>query len=436
LSRLDSRMTTPRTLAEWLEYQQRIHPHAIAMGLERISAVWQRLGSPRPAPLVVTVAGTNGKGSTVAFIEGIGRAYKCRVGAYTSPHLLHYNERIRVNGAQATDVELIAAFERIEVARGEIQLTYFEFCTLAALLVFAAHDLDLAVLEVGLGGRLDAVNIVDADVSVVTTIDFDHQDLLGDDLDAIAREKAGIFRSGRPAVICDPSAPCALKEAALAIGATVVLADRDFHVNTDHDGRMWNAGDLRIEIPVLPLVAPVQALNAAGAIAVFHALRSSLDWQPECIREGLATARIPARIQCFPGPPEIVVDVAHNPQVARALGAWLEGSPARGAQIAVFAALADKDIEGIIAPVREHFAHWYIAGLERCSPRGLEVESLRQRVEPSLGADRVTCCVDVDTAMLEALGNVGGDARIVAFGSFFVAADALNHIARTRHGEN
>ncbi len=422
----------PRTLADWLEYQQRIHPQAIALGLDRVRTVWQRLGAPRPAPRVVTVGGTNGKGSTVAFIEAIARACGYRVGAFTSPHLLRYNERFRIDGELAADAELIDAFEHIESARGSIELTYFEFCTLAALLVFGERCLDLAVLEVGLGGRLDAVNIVDADVSVVTTIDLDHQDFLGHDIDGIAREKAGIFRQGCVAIIGDPDAPATLQECAHAIGAKLLLAGRDFHIDAE---RVWHAGSMQVEIPVLPLAAPVQERNAAAAVATFHALRDSLGWQPTRIRQGLAAARLDARIQRFAGPPELVVDVAHNPQSARALAEWLDATPATGAQLAVFSALADKDIEGIVMPLRGHFTHWYIAGLERCSPRGLDARTLLKRASTCLDAGRMTACTDVDAALSEAIRAAGSDARIVAFGSFFVAAEALAHAARVRHDE-
>lgn len=424
----------PRTLEEWLAHQLRVHPQDIALGLDRVREVWQRLGAPQPAPIVVTVGGTNGKGSTVALLEAMLAADGRRVGAFTSPHLLRYNERVRVAGDDADDATLIDAFQQIEMARtqGEpVALTYFEYGTLAALWVFAQAGLDVAVLEVGLGGRLDAVNLIDADAAIVTTIDLDHQDWLGNDLDSIGREKAGIFRRGRPAIVGDPGVPSGLLDAARGIGADVRLAGRDFDVAHTPCGWRWSAGDTVLDLPPPRLAAPVQYANAAAAIAALHALRGALGWNPRAIAQGVAQARIGARLQRFAGTPEIVVDVGHNPQAARALADWLRLEPAAGRTLAVFGALGDKDVRGVVAALAGHIDEWLLAGLERDSPRGLDSARLHAAVASTVG-NGVPCSVhaDVDAAMAAACTRARPGDRVLVFGSFFVAAAALRFAAR------
>lgn len=417
----------PQTLADWLDYQQRVHPRAIELGLERVREVWRRLGAPAPAPVAVTVGGTNGKGSTVAFVEAIHAAAGRRVGAYTSPHLLRYNERVRIDGRDAGDAALVDAFARIEAARGAgpgepVALTYFEFGTLAALLLFAEAGLDLAVLEVGLGGRLDAVNLVDADVAVVTTIDLDHQDWLGDDRDSIGREKAGIFRAGRPAIVGESDPPRGLLDEARRVGASLCLAGRDYAFARDAaDGWLWRGGGDDLSLPLPRLEAPCQLANAAAAIAASHALRERLGWSPEAIARGVATARIGARLQRFAGPPELVVDVAHNPQAARVLAAWLRETPVRGRTLAVFGALGDKDVRGVVAALHGAIDAWFLAGLDADSPRGLTADALATLVQIE-SAQRHG---DVAAALAAACAAARPGDRVIAFGSFFVAAAAL-----------
>src|SRR6185312_16414356 len=325
---------------------------------------------------VVTVGGTNGKGSTVAFLEAMLRADGTRVGAYTSPHLLCYNERVRIDGVDAGDDALVAAFERIEAARGDVALTYFEYGTLAALVLFADAKLDVALLEVGLGGRLDAVNIVDADAAIVTTIDIDHQDWLGNDRDTIGREKAGIFRAGWPAIVGDAAAPRGLLDAAESLGADLRIAGRDFVVDIGEDGWRWTSGDVALALPHPTLDAPCQHANAAAAIAALHALRGRLGWNADAIARGVADAHAGARLQRFAGAPGLIVDVAHNPQAARVLARWLETHPTRGRTIAVFGALDDKDVRGIVEPLRAAIDGWHLAGLANDSPRGLSASAL------------------------------------------------------------
>jgi dihydrofolate synthase/folylpolyglutamate synthase len=417
------------TLDDWLTYQQRVHPRSIELGLDRVRAVYDPLGAPRPAPVVITIGGTNGKGSTVAFLEAMLRAGGRRVGAYTSPHLLRYNERVRIDGVDASDGALVAAFETIERARGDVALTYFEFGTLAALLLFAEANVDVALLEVGLGGRLDAVNLVDADVSVVTTIDLDHQDWLGNDRDAIGREKAGIARAGRPFVIGDADAPRGLLDEASRVGADVKLAGRDFSFDVGNDAWSWQRGATMLKLAHPALAAPCQHANASAAIAALHALRDRVAWNPDAIARGVRDARIAARLQAFASTPGLVVDVAHNPQAARVLAAWLRDHPIGGRTFAVFGALDDKDVAGIVAPLRERIDAWHLAGLDRDSPRGFSSSAIAAAVKPLVAGTSLAVGSDVDAALASAFADAGEDDRIVAFGSFFVAAAALRFAA-------
>ena len=431
-----------RTLAEWLDYQQRTHPRAIELGLERVREVWQRMGAPRAAPVVISVGGTNGKGSTVALLEAMLGAAGKRVGCYTSPHLLRYNERVRVCGADAEDAALIDAFERIEAARGmaagaPVALTYFEFGTLAALWIFAHSALDVAILEVGLGGRLDAVNIVDADASIVTTVDLDHQDWLGNDRDAIGREKAGIFRHDRAAIIGMREPPHGLLDAAAGIGAHVLRAGRDYRVEPLDGGWRWRCGEAALDqLPLPALAAPCQIDNAAAALAALYTLRQSLGWQPRALARGVASARVAARLQCLirRGEPELLIDVGHNAQAAGVLAHWLEQHPPRTRNRAVFGALADKDVAGITAPIAPHVAHWHLAALDADTPRGLRAAELRARMEAGAGA-AVSEHDSVNDALDAARAAAGGGERIFAFGSFFVAAAALQWAARHGYAE-
>ena len=423
---------TRRTLDEWLDYQQRVHALGVDLGLARVREVWQRMGAPQVAPIVITVGGTNGKGSTVAFLEAILDAAGKRVGCYTSPHLLRYNERVRVAGREVEDGVLIDAFERIETARGEISLTYFEFGTLAALWIFAQSGLDAAILEVGLGGRLDAVNIIDADAAIVTTVDLDHQDWLGNDRDGIAREKAGIFRSGRPAIIADADAPVALLQAAEQAGANLFCAGRDYRIAANAQDWSWQAADLRLVLLNPLLTAPVQRANAAAAIAALHTLRERIDVGADAFASGVRKARIAARLQRFgkPGTAELVVDVAHNPQAAGVLAQWLDEHrvDARGLggrNLAVFGALADKDVAGIIAPLAPYIARWFIGGLDADTPRGLRVADLAARMTNAVANVEIETQAAIAQALAAAARATHESDRMLAFGSFFVAAAAL-----------
>lgn len=424
-----------RNLAEWLAYQERVNVRSIELGLDRVGEVWQRMGAPAPAHRVITVGGTNGKGSTVALLEAMLAAAGLRVGAFTSPHLLDYNERIRIDGANADDAALIASFERIEAARGTapgdaIPLTYFEFGTLAALDLFARAKLDVAVLEVGLGGRLDAVNIIDADVAIVTTVDLDHMDWLGPDRDSIGREKAGIARTGRPVIVGELEPPAGLLDALAVCGARVERAGHDFHVERHIDGWRWQHRDgTTMELPDPALAAPVQFANAAAAIAALHAL-----WMGDetfarkdvfaAVSAGLHEVRVPARLQSLGGDPALIVDVGHNPQAARALAEWLDAQPP-GRVHAVYGALADKDVAGVIGALGPRIDHWHLAGLDHASPRGLAVDVLAGILRQVLPQAAFDTHADVAAALAAARAAAQPGERILAFGSFFVASAVI-----------
>ena len=410
-----------RTLEQWLHYQLQTHPQAIAMGLERVGEVAQRLRLGRPGRHVITIGGTNGKGSTVAFIEAMARAGGLRVGAFTSPHLLRYNERVRIDGEQIDDASLVAAFERIESARRDIPLTYFEFGTLAALLICEQSRLDLALLEVGLGGKLDAVNIIDADVAVITTVDLDHQEYLGGDREAIGADKAGIFRAGRPCVLAEKDPPSSVLRHAYAIGAFAIRAHSDYLIDVHEHGWTWREPGFEVELPMPCLPAPAQISNAAAAIAALRAL--PLELPKRALIAGVREARLAGRLQVIGQAPEIVVDVAHNPQAAAQLAEWLRAQPKPTR--AVFSALKDKDIEGIVDPLLPFVGDWYLAGISDAGPRGMTAVALSERLAPVLAPERRSVHATVAEALMAARADSAADERVLVFGSFHTVADAL-----------
>jgi dihydrofolate synthase/folylpolyglutamate synthase len=423
----------PRSLADWLEHIAQGHPREIALGLERVAAVRDRLGFALDA-VVLTIGGTNGKGSCVAMLEAILRAAGYRVGAYTSPHLLRYNERIRLDGIEAKDAALCEAFAAIEAARGEIPLTYFEHGTLAALWLFARAGLDAVVLEVGLGGRLDAVNVVDPDVALVTTVDLDHQDWLGPDREAIGREKAGIFRPGRPAIYGGEDPPESLLAHAAAIGADLRLAGRDFDAearSADWDYRS-GGGRRRAGLPLPALRGAFQVENAAAVVATLEAVAARLPVGNAALREGLLAAQPAGRFQVFPGPVTTVLDVAHNPQAARALRENLRQFAAgRGRTLAVFSMLADKDIAAVVSEMGPEIAAWFHAPLPVL--RGASSELIAQRLAaaapdaPRNGFDTLA------DAWRAAHAQARPGDRVLVFGSFYTVA-ALLPLARAGRG--
>ena len=419
-----------RSLADWLDHIERQHPNAIDMGLDRVREVASRMGLKRPAKRVIAVGGTNGKGSTVAFVEAIARAHGWKMGTYTSPHLLRYNERVRIDGIDADDAALVAGFEAVDAARGDTPLTYFEYGTLCALWLFARSKLDLAVLEVGLGGRLDAVNIVDADASIITTVDLDHQDWLGEDIEAIGFEKAGIARPFKPLVLGDDDPPASVLRHAYAIGAQAWRIANDFFAEpVDAATWRWREVGFSMLLPMPALGAPVQVRNAACAIAALRALGARID--KRTYAEGVANAQVAGRLQRFERDGvDVAIDVGHNPQAARALAAWLRTRPKRRT-LAVYAALADKDAAGVVAELAEAVDGWHLAGLADAGPRGQGVDAFARRLTGTAAADAVRHA-DVASALDAAIAQAAPDGRVLVFGSFHTAAAALQRLARDR----
>ncbi len=415
-----------RTLNDWLAYQQTLLPVGMMLGLDRVRPVAKALRLAQPARWTISVAGTNGKGSTVAFIDAISRAAGLRVGRYTSPHLLRYSERICIDGREVDDARLIDAFERIETARGATPLTYFEFGTLAALLIFTDAQLDLAVLEVGLGGRLDAVNLVDADVSVLTTVALDHMEYLGNDREDIGIEKAGIFRRGRPAIIGETLPPLSVLSEIDRIGALGLRAGLDFRVVQHVDGA-WRYQDMHgtLELPPPALAAACQLANAAAALAALRYLPSAPTIPASAIAEALATVRLPGRLQRLSGPVEVVLDVAHNPQAAQELARWLASNRPKGTTQAVFSALADKDIPRVVASLMSVVDVWRFAGLPDVGPRGLDVDSVWRSVAGLLSRSISSRHTTVAEALTEALSHAEPGDRVVVFGSFHTVGEAM-----------
>jgi dihydrofolate synthase/folylpolyglutamate synthase len=413
-------------LAHWLDWQQALHPQLVDLGLERAARVLARTGWRRPDCPVISVGGTNGKGSCVALLASMLRAGGYRAGSFTSPHLVDYRERIRVNGDRVADASLIAAFERIADALGQDSLTFFEFNTLAALLVFETAVPDAIVLEVGMGGRLDAVNVVDADVAVVASVGLDHMEWLGPDLSAIAREKAGIFRPGRPAVCGMADPPATLVETAAALGAALRLRDRDF-VAREHADGTWDFEDAdgRLErLPPPALVGVVQVGNAATALAAVRALAPRLDIDRDAVERGLREVRLPGRFQRVPSGTgfEWVLDVAHNPEAAAALASSLARWPVRGRTLAVCGMLADKDVAGVLEELRGQVDRWFAASTD--GARGLDDSALAARA--AAAGIAMTEGGSVAGAMKTAAGAAREGDRIVVFGSFHTVGPALS----------
>jgi len=414
------------TLDQWLAWQETLHPSAIDLGLERPGRVLAALGLGKPAHKLITVAGTNGKGSSVAMLEAMLLAAGYRVGTYTSPHLMRYNERIRLNGAPVADAPICDAFARIDAARGDTSLTYFEFGTLAAFLILAEAELDVAVLEVGLGGRLDAVNLLDADVALITAIDIDHAAWLGDSREAIVIEKAGIMRPQRPAVCSDPHPPQSLLEHAAAQQTPLFCLGRDYQYRPEQEGWLYTDGEGTLAgLPRPALVGAMQLQNAAGAIRALRCLGDSLPVSNQAIRQGLLSVTLPGRMQRLPGEPMVLLDVAHNPQSARILADNLAAMPCTGRTLAVVGMLADKDIASVVAAVSAQVDHWYLAGLDVW--RGADAALVAQ----ALDGQGITAHTEYD-AVLEALAAAQADAaksdRIVVFGSFHTVAEALSEL--------
>lgn len=431
-------MSLPENIPDWLAYVESLHPESIELGLERSREVADRLNLQFAAP-VITVAGTNGKGSTCAMLESILLAAGFRVGLYIKPHFLVFNERARINGAMATDEVLMPHFQAVEKARTKVlpavELTYYEFTTLAILHLLAATALDVVILEVGLGGRLDTVNLIDADCAIVTCIDIDHVEFLGPTRDAIGYEKAGIFRPGRPAICADPEPPQSLVDHAAATGADLWRFGRDF--NYSGEKLQWSfaaRGVRRASLPYPALRGANQLLNASAALAALEALRPALPVSQQAVRSGLLGVELPGRFQVLPGRPVTVLDVAHNPHAAAALAYSLDTMGFFPYTLALFGAMKDKDIEGIAARMAGRIDHWFLTALP--SPRSATPETLSAAVSasgfaPNPPQQTMATFADPGQAWQALLNRAGENDRIVVFGSFYTVAAVMQ--ARAPH---
>ena len=413
-----------KTLEQWLAHSESLHPKTMDLSLERVQQVRDAMGLKFAVP-VITVAGTNGKGSTCSMIESIARAAGYRVGLYIKPHLVHFEERCRVNGAPVSADSLCEDFEVVERSRGEVALTTFEFSTLAIMQRLSREPLDLVILEVGLGGRYDAVNAIDADCSVITSIDLDHTEFLGPDRESIGREKAGILRTGRPGIVSDPMPPQSIIDTGLEVGADLWLNGRDFNHQGDRQQWSWSGRGRRYHALAYPALRGAnQLLNASGAIAALESLRERLPITAQAVRLGLASVDLQGRFQIVPGQPAMVLDVAHNPQAVSALALNLDQMGFFPRTLAVFGAMRDKDLAGVMARIAPLIDHWHLTDLPL--PRAATADELAAQLR-TLQGDKASCSTHASPtdALAAALVGANPTDRIVVFGSFYTVGGVL-----------
>jgi len=415
------------TLSDWLAHAERLHAKNIDLGLERVREVAGRMGLRFECP-VITVAGTNGKGSTCAMLESILRNAGYRTGVYSSPHLVHFEERLRLSGEMVAAADLLPCFAAVEAARGDVSLTYFEFTTLAIMACMQAAKLDVVILEVGLGGRLDAVNIIDADCAVITSVDLDHMEFLGADRETIGFEKAGILRAGRPAIVSDPMPPQSVIDHALAIGADLWRLGHDFNVSGDQQQWGWAGRGRRYSGLAYPALRGAnQLINAAGVLAALEALRPRLPITAQAVRVGLAMVDLPGRFQIVPGEPALVLDVAHNAHAVAALAANLDAMGFYPTTHAVFGLMADKDAAPIFARIGPLIDRWYFTDLP--TPRAAKAVDLMAfwQARNKRGDVAASTHADPMSALDAAIAAADPADRIVVFGSFFTVGGVLAH---------
>ena len=414
-----------KTLQEWLDWCEQLHPVAIDMGLDRVKTVADRMALRFDCP-VITVAGTNGKGSTCAMLEAILLEAGYRTGVYTSPHLVHFEERCRLHGESASAAQFAEAFAAVEAVRGDVSLTYFEFSTLAILHLMARSNLDVAILEVGLGGRLDAVNIIDADCAVITSIDIDHTAILGKDRESIGFEKAGIMRAGRPVIVSDPVPPQSVIDHAAAVGAELWLFGRDFNFSGDKQQWAWAGRDRRYSGMAYPALRGAnQLINASGVLAALDALRQRIPVTAQAVRNGLAMVELAGRFQIVPGQPVLVLDVAHNPHSVAALAANLDAMGFYPTTHAVLGAMADKDLLPMLQKVNPMIDRWYFTDLPL--PRAAKAADLQQAWQAQNTRSDTLSSVHADPmqALQAAIDAADPADRIVVFGSFYTVGGVL-----------
>ncbi|BAK77439.1 FolC bifunctional protein [Pseudogulbenkiania sp. NH8B] len=409
-------------MPEWLSHLESLHPVTIEMGLERVRRVRDAMGLAPRCPIVL-VAGTNGKGSVCAMLSTMLNRAGFKVGTYTSPHLLRYNERVAIDMQPVSDDLIVQGFAAVEAARGETSLTYFEFGTLGAVKTFVDQDVDVMVLEVGLGGRLDAVNVFEPDVSVVVSVDLDHQAILGDNREDIGFEKAGVFRAGKPAICADANPPQRLLDHAAEIGADLKLYGRDFGFNKLENQWSFRMGEVfRHALPFPALRGSYQLVNASTALAVLDCLKEKLPVSIGAVKRGLLEVDWPGRFQVLPGRPLVILDVGHNPHAVKAMVANLKKLAFAENRYAVFSMLADKDLDAVVELARGEFDGWFVGGLDM--PRGQSGAQLAERLA-GLGVRNVNVYDTVAEAWAAALSAAGENDRIVAFGSFHTVAAVL-----------
>ena len=414
-----------KTLQEWLDWCEQLHPVAIDMGLDRVKTVADRMQLRFECP-VITVAGTNGKGSTCAMLEAVLLQAGYRTGVYTSPHLVHFEERCRLHGESASAEVFAGAFAAVEAVRGDVSLTYFEFSTLAILHLMARANLDVAILEVGLGGRLDAVNIIDADCAVITSIDIDHTAILGKDRESIGFEKAGIMRAGRPVIVSDPVPPQSVIDHAAVVGADLWQFGRDFNFSGDKQQWAWAGRDRRYSGMAYPALRGAnQLINASGVLAALDALRQRIPVTAQAVRNGLAMVELPGRFQIVPGQPVLVLDVAHNPHSVAALAANLDAMGFYPTTHAVLGAMADKDLLPMLQKVNPMVDKWYFTDLPL--PRAAKAADLQQAWQTQNTRTDTASSVHADPmqALQAAIDAADPADRIVVFGSFYTVGGVL-----------
>jgi dihydrofolate synthase/folylpolyglutamate synthase len=417
-------------LPDWLRWQGNLHPSAVALGLERVARVWERMGHGSPPFPVITVAGTNGKGSSAAMLEAVYGAAGYRTACYTSPHLLRYTERIRIGGVEVGEAALCRAFARVDAVRADDSLTYFEFGTLAAVDLFVRAEPEVAILEVGLGGRLDAVNLFDADLALITSIGRDHTAWLGDTLEAIAAEKAGILRHGRPAVIGHRDPLPVLVQTGKRLGCPTYVLGREFDWERGAWDWQWTGpGFPPLNLPPPALRGRVQYDNASAVIMAVSRLRERLPVSLASLRQGLQRARVPGRFQVMPGSPTWILDVAHNGPAAQALAENLESLPCGGARHAVLGLLADKEVAAVVNPLRGWVQRWHVAQAD--DPRAMPAEALAGAVSALDVSGGVTAYQSIAAALSGAAATAGEGDCILAFGSFTTVEGALRCICRS-----
>jgi len=418
------------SLDDWLSWQETLHTTEIDLGLERIRQVASKLDCLTPSFPIITVAGTNGKGSSVALLESILIAQGYKTGSYTSPHLLVYNERIKLNALHASDKQIINAFEKIDKARGDISLSYFEFGTLAAVLIFSEQNVDVAILEVGLGGRLDAANLWDASLALITSIAIDHENWLGNDRETIAKEKSGIMRTDTPVISGDLNPPKSIKTEAKRIGASLFQINKDFSfksIDTNYWQWSWPANDKNSNytLPHSALNGEYQLNNAATVIAGLQAIQQLLPVSLDAIKQGLESVSIIGRLELLSQSPDWLIDVAHNPHSAKALSKYLIQHPTSGKTYALFSMLKDKDIKEVLATMNQHIDEWHIFELE--GSRGISLSALKQLMKKAPVTGDIISHDKCSKAIKKLKKHIKNKDKVVAFGSFLVISQVIEY---------